>query len=46
MNLVTGALAIGFLVGEPRGSWTVLVGALAIWGGVLVLAVVIVEDKS
>ena len=43
-NIVAGAIVIGFSLGEPRVSWLVLLAAGAVWGGVLVFALVIAED--
>jgi len=45
-NIVAGAIVIGFAVGEPRVTWPVLVGGVAFWAGALLLAVMIVKEKS
>jgi hypothetical protein len=45
-NLITGAIVIGFSLGEPRASWPVLVAAAALWAGALIFAVIIAEDRS
>lgn len=45
VNLVTGAIVIGFFVGEPKASWTVLAGAIALWIATVVFALIIAENK-
>ena len=46
INLVTGAVVIGFLVGEPSVSRAVLAGVFAAWGLMILFAVVVAEDQS
>jgi len=46
MNLITGAIVIGFALGEPRASWPVLVAAIMAWAGALIFALIIAEDKA
>ncbi|MBI4887997.1 MAG: hypothetical protein HY824_12960 [Acidobacteria bacterium] len=45
-NIIAGALVIGFLVGEPRAPGTLLLAVLALWGAVLVFALMIAEDRT
>ena len=42
-NLVTAAIVIGFSLGDRSASWLMLLGALAIWVGVLLFVLVVVE---
>jgi len=44
-NLVTAAIVIGFSLGDRSASWLMLLGALAIWVGVLLFVLVVVEGK-
>lgn len=45
-NLVTAALVIGFVVGEPATSWPLVAAASAAWTGVLLVAVLMSGNKG
>jgi hypothetical protein len=44
-NIVAGALVIGFFLGEPRASWTLLAAGIAVWGAALAFAVMMTEHQ-
>ncbi len=45
VNIIAGAIVIGFFVGEPRFSSAVLVAGIAFWAAALAFAVIIAEHK-
>ena len=45
VNIITGAMVVGFFVGEPRFSSPLLVAGLAFWAAALAFAVIIAEHK-
>ena len=45
VNIITGAMVIGFFVGEPRFSSGLLIAGIVFWGAALAFAVTIAEHK-
>ena len=45
VNIVAGAVVIGFFLGDPRASGTLLVAGIAVWAAALAFAVKIAEHK-
>ena len=45
-NLITAAIVIGFAIGQPTVSWSVLITTLALWIAALLFAVGIAEGGS
>jgi hypothetical protein len=44
-NLITAAIVIGYAIGESNVSWLAVIAAIALWTGVLGVALWIAEDK-
>ena len=45
VNIITAAIVIGFMVGEPRFSPPAFVAAITFWGVSLLCVLMIVEPK-
>ena len=45
VNLITAAIFIGLVVGEPRSSWALVALGFGVWSIVMLFAVIIAEGK-